>query len=116
MIDEKGRLFGKVNLIDLIIVIIIIAALAFLGVKFLGPESTAANTQKAVVSFYYEECPNYVADQLKAGDSVWDSGDNVTIGTVKDWTNGGLGYLPSGRQWEHRSDFQRRILRAHSPV
>ncbi|NCB50908.1 MAG: DUF4330 domain-containing protein [Clostridia bacterium] len=86
MIDEKGRLFGKVNLIDLIIVIIIIAALVFLGVKFLGPESTAANTQKAVVSFYYEECPNYVADQLKAGDSVWDSGDNVTIGTVKDWT------------------------------
>jgi len=55
-------------------------------VKFLGPESTASNTQKAVVSFYYEECPNYVADQLKAGDSVWDSGDNVTIGTVKDWT------------------------------
>lgn len=86
MIDEKGRLFGKINLIDLIIVLIILAAAVFLGMKFLGPESTAAGTQKAVISFYYEECPDYVADQLKAGDPVWDSGDNVNIGTVKDWT------------------------------
>lgn len=86
MIDEKGRLFGKINLIDLIIILIVIAALVFLGAKFFGPESTAANTQEAVVSFYYEECPNYVADQLQAGDSIWDSGDNVVIGTVKDWT------------------------------
>lgn len=86
MLDEKGRLFGKVNLIDLIIVLIIIAAAVFLGMKFLGPESTAANTQKAVVSFYYEECPDYVADQLVVGDPIWDSGDNVNLGTVKDWT------------------------------
>ncbi|HBR07457.1 MAG TPA: hypothetical protein DD735_01015 [Clostridiales bacterium] len=86
MIDEKGRLFGKINLIDLIIILVLIAAAVFLGLKFLGPESTAANTQAAVVSFYYEECPDYVADQINMGDSVWDSGDNVTIGTVRDWT------------------------------
>lgn len=86
MIDEKGRLFGKINLIDLLIILISAAALVFLGVKLLGPKSTAANTQKVVISFYYEECPDYVADQLKAGDVIWDSGDNVNIGTVKDWT------------------------------
>lgn len=86
MIDEKGRLFGKINIIDLLIAIIIIAAAVFIGMKFLGPESTATNTQKAVISFYYEECPDYVADQLMAGENVWDSGDNVTIGTVKDWS------------------------------
>lgn len=86
MIDEKGRLFGKVNLVDLIIILIVIAAVVFLGVKFLGPESTTANTQEAIVSFYCEEAPDYVADQLQAGDVVWDSGDNVNIGTVKDWS------------------------------
>jgi hypothetical protein len=86
MIDDKGRLFGKINIIDLIIILIIIAAFIFLGVKLLGPESTAVNMQKAVVSFYYEECPDYVAENLNEGDSVWDSGDNVIIGTVKDWS------------------------------
>ena len=65
MIDEKGRLFGKVNIVDLLIVIIILAAAAFLGYKLLGPQSTAANTQKVLVTLYCEETPNYVADQLE---------------------------------------------------
>ena len=60
MIDENGRLFGKVNIVDLLIVIIILAAAAFLGYKLLGPESTAANTQKVLVTLYCEETPNYV--------------------------------------------------------
>ena len=59
MIDEKGRLFGKVNIVDLLIVIIILAAAAFLGYKLLGPQSTAANTQKVLVTLYCEETPNY---------------------------------------------------------
>ncbi|MEG1632793.1 MAG: DUF4330 domain-containing protein [Oscillospiraceae bacterium] len=86
MIDEKGRLFGKVNIVDLIIIIIILAAAVFLGTKLIGPDSTATNTEKVLVSFYYEECPSYVADNLKAGDAIWDSGENVNLGTVKDWT------------------------------
>ncbi len=85
MIDEKGRLFGKVNIVDLLIILIIIAALVFVGMKFLGPDSTTANTQPVIISFYYEECPDYVADQLNAGDVIWDSGDNINIGTVRDW-------------------------------
>ena len=36
MIDEKGKLFGKVNIVDLIIVVIILAAAAFIGMKLLG--------------------------------------------------------------------------------
>ena len=44
MIDEKGRLFGKVNIVDLLIVIIILAAAAFLGYKLLGPQSTTSQT------------------------------------------------------------------------
>ena len=67
MIDEKGRLFGKVNIVDLLIVIIILAAGAFLGMKLLGPDSAVANTQKVRVTLYCEETPNYVAEQLEAG-------------------------------------------------
>ena len=31
MIDEKGRLFGKVNIVDLLIILIVLAAAALLG-------------------------------------------------------------------------------------
>ena len=57
MIDEKGRLFGKVNIVDLIIVIIIIAAAAFIGMKLFGPESTTANTENVRITLFCEETP-----------------------------------------------------------
>lgn len=87
MIDEKGRIGGKVNLVDLVIILILVAAVVFVAVKFFGPESTAANTEKVIISFYNDDCPNYVAEALTEGDVVWDSSSNVTIGAVKDWSS-----------------------------
>lgn len=37
IIDEKGKLFGKINLIDLLVLLIIVAALIFVAVKFATP-------------------------------------------------------------------------------
>ena len=88
MIDEKGRLFGKVNIVDLIIIVIVLAAAAFIGMKLLGPESEVANTQKVRVTMFCEESPVYVTDQLEAGCEAWDAENQVTIGTLKDWTLG----------------------------
>lgn len=36
IIDEKGKLFGKLNLIDLLVVVVLIAALLFLALRFTG--------------------------------------------------------------------------------
>jgi len=36
VIDEKGRLFGRLNIVDLLVLVIIIAAAVVLGMKFLG--------------------------------------------------------------------------------
>lgn len=66
MLDNKGRLFGKVNIVDLLIVIIIIAAGIFLGRLLFGPESTIAQTEKVRITLYCEETPDYVAEQLTA--------------------------------------------------
>ena len=38
VLDEKGRLFGKVNIVDLLIVLVIIAAVAFVGIKYVLPK------------------------------------------------------------------------------
>lgn len=42
MIDEKGRLFGKINIVDLLVILVIIIAAAVLGVKFLKPGSSGS--------------------------------------------------------------------------
>ena len=35
MIDEKGRLFGKINIVDLIVILVIVIAAVVGGMKFL---------------------------------------------------------------------------------
>ena len=40
MIDEKGRLFGKINIVDLLVILVIIIGAAVIGVKFLKPGSS----------------------------------------------------------------------------
>ena len=42
MIDEKGRLFGKINIVDLLVILVIVIAAAVLGVKFLKPGGGSA--------------------------------------------------------------------------
>ena len=37
---------------------------------------------------FCEESPVYVTDQLEAGCEAWDAENQVTIGTLKDWTLG----------------------------
>lgn len=88
MIDEKGRLFGKVNIVDLLIIIIVLAAAAFIGMKVLGPDSAAANTQDVRITMFCEESPTFVVDQLEAGCEAWDSANQVTLGKLIEWTTG----------------------------
>ncbi len=38
--EKKGKLFGKLNIVDLIVIILIVAAIVVLCVKFLGSGST----------------------------------------------------------------------------
>ena len=40
MLDEKGRLFGKINIVDLLVLILVVAIVAVLGLKLLGRNGT----------------------------------------------------------------------------
>ena len=42
MIDEKGRLFGKLNIVDLLVILVVLVAVVVLGVKFLGKDGAAS--------------------------------------------------------------------------
>ena len=50
IIDEKGRLFGKLNLIDLLVIVLIIAVIAAVAWKLVGKQAaeTVADTGRTI--------------------------------------------------------------------
>ena len=56
LIDEKGRLFGKVNLIDLAVILVVIVAAAALAMKFFGNDAVEAVTSPKVSITYEVVC------------------------------------------------------------
>lgn len=85
IVDEKGKLFGKLNIIDLLVIIFIIAAVAVVGVKLLGGgDDTSASSTRLTYTVHVtardaelvERVAEYVdtatgkRDQLMAGGSM----------------------------------------------
>ncbi len=90
MIDKNGKLFGKVNLIDLIIILVVLLVAGFFilrGTGVIGGGSDGETTQVRI-SFFGAEVPDFVVDYLHAGDSVYDHTEEVTLGTVESWETG----------------------------
>ena len=81
-IDDKGRLFGKLNLLDLIIVLIIIAVLAFGGWYFTKGGTGGAET--LTVDYTVEvlqKDPEYF-DYIIAGEKVVDGVTKQPMGEI----------------------------------
>ena len=108
MIDEKGRLFGKINIVDLLVILVIVIAAVVLGMKFLKPGSTGTvggggttthveytvlveSVQPAV---YESIVNNYIPSTLMASGELLDGqvtsveakphGGDVTVSTAGD--------------------------------
>lgn len=88
VVDEKGKLFGKLNIIDLLVIILIIAAIVVVGVKVLGGGSdeeapttkltytvriNAQNAKLAERMAEYVDTATGKKDQLMAGGNLVDA-------------------------------------------
>jgi len=72
-IDGKGRLFGKIAVVDIMIVLIIVAAIAGAGYKFTKSEIAHplfAKAGRIQIQFYIEVVQISAAKAVKAGDSA----------------------------------------------
>lgn len=88
MLDEKGRLFGKINIIDLLVILLVVIVAAVVAVKLLGgneglPGGESSSTKltytvevDGVKPEVYENLKGYV-DQ-EGGDQLMASGDMLT--------------------------------------
>lgn len=67
VIDDKGRIFGRINIIDLA-VLIVVGILIIGGVMFVWPEFAPAETDTRYVTVDLGEQPDYIAERLEVGD------------------------------------------------
>lgn len=85
MIDKNGKLFGKINIIDLLIILVIIAAAIFLVAKMGGTESGdvgGTETGKVTLTFFGDDAPSEVDDKIEIGSPAFEDTTNINFGTV----------------------------------
>lgn len=83
IIDSKGRLFGKINIIDLMIILLVIAV----GAKFAlsrSQEPASVETKTIQVEFMVKDVRDATASVIKVGDTVREVKTNVVLGKVSD--------------------------------
>ena len=89
MIDSKGRLFGKINLLDLVVLLAILAVagrFAYGAVK--GPAAAPAGQDQVIeMTLRIPAVTDWTVDVIKVGDELYDSKSNTRMGKiVETWT------------------------------
>lgn len=83
MIDKNGKLFGKINLIDLLILLVLIAVVVFVAMRFfVKDESGMIRNDPVRIEYTASEIRDFVADELVIGAPVKDMAENTDLGTL----------------------------------
>jgi len=96
MVDKNGKLFGKINLIDFLIILVLVLGIVFVALRFTGVigGKDEEPTTPVMMSFFGTNVPDYVVDNLKVGDAVYDFNYDKIIGYVESWEDSDpLGYI-----------------------
>lgn len=82
--DKKGKLFGKINIIDFFVVIIIIVLIAGAYYKFGVSDKTGTTTALQPVTYTVKvnKIRDYVFNNVKEGDTLYDKTSGNAIGTI----------------------------------
>lgn len=96
IIDREGRLFGKISVIDVLVIAVVLVMAAALYVKNNHNEITSTTTSNIPIT-YQVLAPgvrNYVGDAVQVGDFLYEQ-DRSTGGSLGEIT--AIEVLPSGR-------------------
>lgn len=83
ILDNKGRLFGKINMVDLLIVLLLVSIAAGAYLFFFGgSDNQVAETGKVVYDFEITNVNKDFVDAITPGDPIRDSNRGNELGTV----------------------------------
>ena len=81
-IDERGRIFGKVNVVDILVLLIIVAVVILAAVRF---KDASVDTVPVRITLSLERARQATVDALDVKGTVTDDGGTV-LGQVQDVT------------------------------
>lgn len=85
IIDEKKRLFGVLNIVDIIIIVLVIAVI-FAAYTFLGKQVKDNLTKRSYsVTLEVTQVDKNLCDSIKAGKTVFDKVQNQPFGILTDF-------------------------------
>ena len=86
LVDERGKLFGKLNIIDLLVILLLIVAVALIGWKVTRKDG-ASNASRTILTYtvevegvdqeVYEGSKAYVPGESGIGDQLMANGEMV---------------------------------------
>ena len=81
MIDKNGKIFGKINIIDLLIILVIIAAAVFFATKAFTPaqEASESETTTLRVVFCSNKAPSGIAESIEIGSPAFEDTTDVPL-------------------------------------
>lgn len=102
IIDRNGRLFGKISIIDLVVVAVVIVMAFALYVKTNHNEITSTSTSNTPITYQMlvRGVRTYVADAVQVGDHVYDQDRNSGGGSLGEIID--IEILPSGKLAEFK--------------
>lgn len=87
LIDNKGRLFGLINLFDLLVILVIVAGVFFVVSRLDFNESeVSVNEIELDVTFLIEDIRQETIDALTIGDRLYEYDTNLYFGEIIDYT------------------------------
>ena len=88
---KSWKLFGKLNIIDLLIILVLIVAAIVLATRTLSSQGVTVNAQHVRVHYYgFNAIRNYVPENFTVGDPVTQYDTNLDLGTLNEFS-----YIPS---------------------
>ena len=85
VLDKKYKLFGKLSLFDIIIILALIAAIIF-AVYFLFMPKATGDTAQVTYKVLLEKQPYGLDKNISAGDKVYNQTDNYEMGEIISFT------------------------------
>ena len=78
---KNGKLFGKINIIDLLVILVVLVAIAAVAVFVLKPKDGG---DTLIMKFRIEEVDEFVAEKVHVGDDLYDDTFSLDLGKVID--------------------------------